>query len=285
MQKLYSIRMRASRGGPHESGGKHISGAETIVPEESVLTALGKLFIRAREHERGQPDFINIKIELLRDKDIPEVASLPVYTIRSRDFKDGRELARKVLQLAGIKPEVIKQGFSCLLRDSSGCGSGMRGAILMDVKTGRRVEPDPSRGVRASRMDYTPGAKKKLFDEIEKLGLHKSHLPEALCLATKVAGTPGIVAELCWSDDPGYTAGYVASSRLGYVRFNHLKEKGNCRGGRVFFFDSSIQTREEVIVKLEQEPCLITELGLIYGEMTYEEFCQQHKEYPANEIY
>ena len=33
---LYSIRMRASQGGPHEEGGRHISGAERILPESGA---------------------------------------------------------------------------------------------------------------------------------------------------------------------------------------------------------------------------------------------------------
>ena len=31
MMGLYSIRMRGAEGGPHEEGGRHISGAERIV--------------------------------------------------------------------------------------------------------------------------------------------------------------------------------------------------------------------------------------------------------------
>ena len=30
MAELYSVRMRAAQGGPHEKGGHHISGAERI---------------------------------------------------------------------------------------------------------------------------------------------------------------------------------------------------------------------------------------------------------------
>ena len=33
---VYSIRMRAAKGGPHEQGGSHISGAERLVSLESV---------------------------------------------------------------------------------------------------------------------------------------------------------------------------------------------------------------------------------------------------------
>ena len=36
MDELYSVRMRAAQGGPHENGGHHISGAERIVTLNQV---------------------------------------------------------------------------------------------------------------------------------------------------------------------------------------------------------------------------------------------------------
>ena len=36
MMGLYSIRMRGAEGGPHEEGGRHISGAERIVEESDL---------------------------------------------------------------------------------------------------------------------------------------------------------------------------------------------------------------------------------------------------------
>ena len=37
MDELYSVRMRASQGGPHENGGHHISGAERIVTYNIII--------------------------------------------------------------------------------------------------------------------------------------------------------------------------------------------------------------------------------------------------------
>ena len=36
MDELYSVRMRAAQGGPHENGGHHISGAERMVTLNQV---------------------------------------------------------------------------------------------------------------------------------------------------------------------------------------------------------------------------------------------------------
>jgi len=84
---------------------------------------------------------------------------------------------------------------------------------------------------------------------------------EALVLAAKVLSAPGIVAELCWSDDPDYTAGYVASPVHGYVRFPHLKPPGDERGGRAFFFRSEEMDIERVIDYLEHAAFLVDEIG------------------------
>ena len=42
MMGLYSIRMRGAEGGPHEEGGRHISGAERIVEESDLESVLSK---------------------------------------------------------------------------------------------------------------------------------------------------------------------------------------------------------------------------------------------------
>ncbi len=267
MGHLYSVKMRAAQGGPHEGGGKHISGAERIVSAAEVADTAGQLVQRAQGHERGRPDFINIKIEALAGEDIRELTSLPVYTLHASDCGEGLLLAGKLLGLAGIEPDVAQQAMKYL-----NGGGNMRGAILLDVRTGRRLEPDASRGVRVVYMDYHPLMVEELAQKLAMYDLNNNHVREALCLATKVVSIPSIVAELCWSDDPSYTAGYVASAGLGYLRLKHLKEKGCERGGRVFFFDPCCGQLEEAVRRLEKEPCLITRLGTISGEMSFDEF-------------
>jgi 6-carboxyhexanoate--CoA ligase len=76
-----------------------------------------------------------------------------------------------------------------------------------------------------------------------------------------VAYAPGIVAELCWSDDPDYTAGYVASVGMGYVRFPILKKLGDAKGGRAFFVDKNALDMGTFLRYLEQEAALITDIG------------------------
>ena len=77
-----------------------------------------------------------------------------------------------------------------------------------------------------------------------------------MVLAAKVAAAPGMVAELCWSDDPEYTTGYVASPRHGYVRIPCLKEKNSSNGGRAFFVspDADLEALQHF---LEEQPVLV----------------------------
>ena len=102
-----------------------------------------------------------------------------------------------------------------------------------------------NRGVRVSHMDS--------FDSYA-LG-DNEHMREALVLASKVQSADGIVGELCWSDDPDYTVGYVACNGV-YHRLPNMKEFGSDIGGRVFFVRSDIDS-ESVIEYLERAPVLV----------------------------
>ncbi len=245
---MYSVRMRA------ESNKKHISGAERIVGEEDAPTTVSELIKRALAHEKGKPDYINISVESLKNP-IKNVASLPLILTSVENAEKGKELARRLLLSLGIPLSCIEKAISFLEKGAAG-GESMRGAMIMNMR-GERLEPDKYRGVRASRMDITEEASGELACAIEREGLSRyfTHISEALVLATKVASVEGTVAELCWSDDPSYTAGYVASKELGYVRIPHLKYEGDPRGGRVFFVDNI--DLDCYILEMEKMPVIV----------------------------
>ncbi len=75
---LYSVKMRSSRGGVHGKGGRHISGAERIVSCESVEKEVLAMVRRAQTHDRGSPDFIQLKMEVVKPGKIVYVPLLPV---------------------------------------------------------------------------------------------------------------------------------------------------------------------------------------------------------------
>ena len=130
----------------------------------------------------------------------------------------------------------------------------MRGAMLLDAVTGRRVDGLGARGVRVSKMDCDNAG---LYEaKLVEKGLLGDHVREALVLASKVASAAGIVAELCWSDDPEYVTGYVASPKYGYRRIPIMKDYGNPVGGRVFFTEPEADL-QKLIAYLQDQVVLI----------------------------
>ena len=234
----FSLKMRASR------GGRHISGAEKILPESGIPTHLQALLERAMRHANGEPDFVNFKLERISADSILHLNALPVRSLTAETPEAGLELMRGLLESPGVARagEIVE-----LLRKTH----GMRGAVLLDADTLERLEPDPERGVRATVMDSAEsGANMPLFSR-------KDHYAEAMVLAAKVVNAPGIVAELCISDDPDYVTGYIASKTLGYVRIAPLKQIGSPSGGRIFLFRGKREDAARTIEYLEKQPVLV----------------------------
>ena len=127
----------------------------------------------------------------------------------------------------------------------------MRGAMLLDADTLEHLEPDPVRGVRATYMDSDRGA------EAESLQ-GKNHYMEAMVLAAKVQNAPGIVGEICISDDPDYVTGYVATRGGGYCRISKMKERGDPHGGRIFLYRGRREDMGGTIEYLERRRVVVT---------------------------
>ena len=240
MSELYSVRMRAAQGGPHENGGHHISGAERIVKLDDVGTIAQSLAERALHHSKGTADFINITVDLIPSEKIIYIDCLKVEEHRTSSIPESHQLATDLLQGPHISETAVLKAISLL----KSLDKSMRGAMLVDAITGERLDTG-DRGVRVSHMDS--------FDS-HALG-DNEHMREALVLASKVQSADGIVGELCWSDDPDYTVGYVACNGV-YHRIPNMKELGSNIGGRVFFVRSDIDS-ESVIEYLERAPVLV----------------------------
>ncbi len=239
MSETYSVKMRAS------SDGRHVSGAEKIVPVGSVSKVASRLVERALSHERGTPDFINVKIESL-SSDILRLKALPVMTHVVATPAEGRALAARLLAEAGIaNADEIMVRFSET--------HSLRGAMLLDADTLERLEPDQSRGVRATYMDDAAALAKGTAGV-------KNHYAEAIVLATKVQNAPNIIAEICVSDDPDYVTGYVATRELGYRRITVFKEKGDPNGGRIFLYRGPRDGVAKTIEFLDKTPVLVDDV-------------------------
>lgn len=245
--RYYSIRMLADR------GGCHLSGAERLVMGEGVEPAIVDMWRRGEGHH---PDSMRITIDKIDESDIV-YGSLPALREHPvKDAEEGREAALQALNEAGVQPGAAAAAIDSIASGPGPGGSIMRGAMLIDARTGKRLEPKRDRGVRVSRLDVSPGMAKALREALARRGLEHFRTREALVLAAKVMHAPGVVAELCWSDDPDYTAGYVCAPSTGYLRLKHLKEAGDPRGGRAFFLTSGCSVAATIRF-LEETPFMV----------------------------
>lgn len=253
-QNFYSIRMHAS------ALGLHISGAERIVSAEKTDRTVSELIGRAKSKE-CRPDRITVAIESVGT--MPRaLKALDVVTLDVSETSRARLVVTDILSHLDVADSAIAQAMHWLSNGAAPSGDNMRGALIMDASTGERLEPDQTRGVRASRFDWSEEEGTLIRKKLAEQGLSHFRTSEALALASKIAHGPGVIAELCWSDDPDYTAGYVASLRTGYVRFPFLKPLGSKKGGRTVFVDPRSADIPSLIRYLETEAVLISEAGI-----------------------
>jgi 6-carboxyhexanoate--CoA ligase len=214
-------------------------------------------------HPRGKADKIVITIEEIREKP-KTIPALPLVTVENSSPIEGVKIARKLLQSERISRVAVDRAFELIKKD------GMRGAAVITAEKGKRLEPDNERGMRVSRLGITNLALKELSTWLSKKGINNETVKDALILASKVLSCDHVVAELCVSDDPNYTTGYVASKRLGYVRIPHIKRNGSKSGGRAFFVKEGTDIRD-IIEYLERRPVIIGKVSLCRGAVSFDE--------------
>lgn len=253
-ETLFSIRMRAS------SSGRHISGAERIARFDDIGVVLPDMVSRLNER-KTPPDSIVFSIDRIEVERLRFLKALDLLAVNAHDIMSCREMAKSTLCSIGISQYAVSKAFGLLSSGAAISGGNMRGAIIMDAISGERLEPDHDRGVRATRFDWTDEGRRKIDGLLRAAGLVHFRTREALALATKVAHAPNMMAELCWSDEPDYTAGYVASLETGYVRFPFMKEPGSMYGGRVFFVKGGGLDMDGLVHYLEEVPVLISDVG------------------------
>ncbi|MBK4152673.1 6-carboxyhexanoate--CoA ligase [Corynebacterium macginleyi] len=229
----FSLRMRA------DSSGQHISGAERIVRSHEVPTVCAALSERAMTHPKGMAENIFITVEALDESDILRVSSVGVQEESVQRPSQAREIIEELLHpMTAHSQIVIEETFTA---------RNMRGAMLIAADTGARCEPDVQRGVRVSHMD-AHNAKDADF-------AGKDAAREAIVLASKVAAHSDVLAEVCVSDDPAYTTGYVCIGDT-YHRLPHIKEPGSDEGARAFIIKPGADI-EALIDYLENRAVLV----------------------------
>ena len=242
-EKFFSVRMRASL------EGKHISGQERIVTKSRLEETILELHKRPSD----KWDFQSIKIELLNEKPKILEKSLQVKSYKFSCVPLAHSFIAGLLESEhGINNSLTRKLISKLL---SGVNKGWNlvGAWIIEPTTGEVLNPQPLKGIRTILFDWVDREK------VKKLLLEKGYTLrtlDALALATKNVYC-GVEAEICISDDPNYTTGYIAAKKLGYIRITPIKEKGNPFGGRVYFVRR--ENLEKTLECLRKKPLLIRE--------------------------
>jgi 6-carboxyhexanoate--CoA ligase len=265
-EPVYSIRMRAAMGGAHEQGGLHICGAERLVADEDVAAQAMALIERART-QGVDADFIQVTIDRVPPDQIADAPCLPLTLANAQTVAEARRDASSILAAAGVSVVAIDAAFHGLDNGFGTDGCALHGGALIDIRTGERRDtgsaPDcgnaaqsRGHGVRASRFDYAPEYQQCVGETLAKHGLAHFRTREALALATKVMWS-GVTAELCWSDDADYAAGYVATAAHGYVRFAQFKPP-EAVGGRALFVDSESTPIDVIVERLQRTALWIT---------------------------
>ena len=124
----------------------HVSGAEKILSEPELVVNARALIERALHHAKGDADYIQLKIEKATPESIEYIDAVPVHTIEVNDVAQGHEAILSLLMKLGLKngADIMKKFHETY---------AMRGAMLLDVDSLERLEPDHARGIRATYMD------------------------------------------------------------------------------------------------------------------------------------
>ncbi len=235
----------------------HISGAEGLYEAADIQRVVQGYIERALDHPKGKADKIIITVEDIKQKP-KEISTLPLATIRCQSPSEGKKIARKVLQSLGVSKRAVDIAFKSIKKGD------MRGAAIITEEKGDRLEPDKKRGIRVSRLGINKSASKSLSLSLSHQGINTATVKEALILASKVIACKNIIAELCISDDPYYTTGYIASKKFGYLRIPKIKHKRSKTGGRAFFTKERVNV-EEMIYYLERMPVIIRKIASCKG--------------------
>ena len=141
---FFSMKMRVSRTDCETTF--RVSGAEKILSEPELVVNARALIERALHHAKGDADYIQLKIEKATPESIEYIDALPVHTIEVNGVAQGHEAILSLLTKLGLKngADIMKKFHETY---------AMRGAMLLDVDSLERLEPDHARGIRATYMD------------------------------------------------------------------------------------------------------------------------------------
>jgi 6-carboxyhexanoate--CoA ligase len=217
-----------------------------------MATVVQNLLQRILTHTRGEADTINIQIDKIDEATIHLIPALKIESLEFATVEQAYGSAIASLVEFGVSKIAACKGVE-LVKNLS---ASMRGGMVLDAITGERIDSFGIRGVRLSHMDCENESAFLSF--LAESGVGGEKIREAMVLASKAAFAKDYVAELCWSDDPHYVTGYVASKEI-YRRLSPMKPKEDNVGGRVFFVKPSADL-DDLVDFFEHQPVLVKAL-------------------------
>ncbi|MCU5746304.1 6-carboxyhexanoate--CoA ligase [Staphylococcus sp. SQ8-PEA] len=209
---MYSVKMRSSQ------QGEHLSGAETICEAHQIDQTISKFFHKGFTHQNGDSDALNIKVQKITQP-LRHLNALSILEEESADLS-------ALSQSHGITDQALQRGLE-YIHDKT----RYTGALILSKETGERLDRTGVRGIRATHF---------CFKSLQERRLLNDRVQDALAIATIITSYPGVIGELCVSDDLHYTTGYFASKDTGYHRLYHVKEDHSRAGGRIIFVNDDI---------------------------------------------
>lgn len=122
--------------------------------------------------------------------------------------RSARELACELLCGVGIPRRTTEGAINLITHGAAPDGSNMKCAVLMSLDR-KGCEADHYRNDRASKLSMNTSAYMRLKHALGSVGLEFRAQPiaEALTVASGVVSCEGVLAEVCWSDDPSNPVG------------------------------------------------------------------------------
>ena len=155
---LYSIKMRAAK------GDLHVSGAERIIPQDDVSSAVSALTERALHHGLGRADFINVKMEEVAPKKLEYLDALPVSKRPADTVEETYKIMKEMLCELGLEAKADE--LVHLLRHNHpmrGAGVGQQGDVFRYII--KNVGKSTAVGTAQSeRKDFRTGLLYGCFD-------------------------------------------------------------------------------------------------------------------------
>lgn len=236
--------------------GAHLSGAEELVPAQEldhVLSSFSKRLLPHAFNTLTHPPQQIVTIDPVPKEAIQRKSLLPVQFLESPSCEESAKGLHELLEC--LLPEGQAESVLDIFRKEIMETPPRHGALLVTSR-GRPFLEAGTTGIRTTHLGCDPSLRKALEENLDHFLAKPNHrFIDALVLASKVLASESVLLEICVSDDPSYTTGYMASRLFGYVRIPHMKKPGIPKGGRLYVVSPTVHL-PTLLRELRETPVL-----------------------------